>query len=237
VEQAILDDYQEILGYTFTDTKLLVQALTHSSVAPMRAESNERLEFLGDAVLGMVICEKLFRDQEGFLEGDLTRVKSAVVSRRTCAKVADALGLPEMLHLGKGFDRRDLPQSVASAVFESVIGAIYLDGGLTPARDFVLRHMAERIDVVMANQHSLNFKSLLQQHAQREWRTALTYEVLDEKGPDHAKAFEVCVVANGRRFASAWAHNKKDAEQLAAQAALTELGLLPSEHQLPQSTP
>ena len=142
-----------------------------------------------------------------------------------------------MLHLGKGFDRHDLPHSVAAAVLESVIGAIYIDGGIEPASDFVLRHMVRRIDVVMANEHRLNFKSLLQQFAQREWRAALTYEVLDEKGPDHAKAFEVCVVANGRRFASAWAHSKKDAEQLAAQAALTELDLLPPGQQLPKQDP
>jgi ribonuclease-3 len=184
------------------------------------------MEFLGDVVLGLVICEKLYQDHPAYLEGELTKVKSAVVSRLICAQVATALGLDDFLIVGKGFSRQSLPSSLAAAVLESIIGAIYLDGGLEPAREFVLHAMTDQINAVIADQHTRNYKSILQQHLQQQWSTTPEYELLDEKGPDHAKAFEVCVVCNGQRFGSAWANNKKTAEQLAAQTALTELGLL-----------
>ena len=174
----------------------------------------------------MVICERLYCDHQEYLEGELTKIKSVVVSRRTCAQVATEIGLGDLLKLGKGFSRRRLPQSLVSASLESVIGAIYLDGGLSPARDFILTHLDPKIQAVIANQHSRNYKSMLQQYIQREWNATPTYELLDEKGPDHAKAFEVCVACNGQRFQSGWGNNKKDAEQLAARAALTELGVL-----------
>ncbi len=224
VNKDALQRCQEILGYTFDDLAILEKALTHSSIAPNRTDSNERLEFLGDVVLGLVVCEKLYRDHEDYQEGELTKIKSAVVSRRICAEVAEGLGIPELLHIGKGFGRRGLPTSLAAAVLESVIGAIYIDGGLEPARTFIVEHMGPQIDIVIANEHADNFKSLLQQYAQRVWGATPCYELLDEKGPDHAKAFEVGVHCGGQRFPTAWANNKKDAEQLAARAALEELG-------------
>lgn len=217
------------LGYRFQDKALLKKAFTHSSIASSRVDSNERMEFLGDAVLGLVICEALFCAYDDFQEGELTKIKSAVVSRRMCAEVADEIGISEMLYLGKGFERQELPRSLAAAALESVIGAIYLDGGLEPAKQFILRHMQPKITAVVDEQHSQNYKSILQQALQRDWNAAPTYELLDEKGPDHAKAFEVCVECNGRRFEGRWGNNKKDAEQLAAKAALEELGLLSSE--------
>lgn len=195
-------------------------------MARTRTESNERLEFLGDAVLGLIICEKLFRDHEDFQEGDMTKVKSAVVSRRMCAEVSDELGITDMLLLGKGIGGRHLPPSLAAAVLESIIGAIYMDGGLAPAETFITQHMSAKIEAVIANQHSQNFKSILQQYAQRQWNSTPYYELLDEKGPDHSKAFEVCVVMDGRRFCSAWGNCKKESEQLAARSALLELGVI-----------
>lgn len=224
MEESILQRCQEILEYQFQNRQLLRQSLTHSSVANTRLESNERLEFLGDSVLGLVVCEQLFREYEDFLEGDMTKVKSAVVSRRTCAEVADELGLADMLFLGKGVGGHGLPHSVSAALLESVIGAIYLDGGLEPAKEFILRHMGPKIQAVVANQHAQNYKSMLQQYAQRHWNSTPYYEILDEKGPDHSKAFEVAVVVAGRRFESAWGNSKKESEQLAARAALEELG-------------
>lgn len=217
---------QKILGYTFQNPKLLHQALTHSSVAQTRTLSNERLEFLGDAVLGLVICEKLFRDYETFLEGDMTKVKSAVVSRRMCAEVAEDLGLPGLLHLGKGIGDQNCPSSVSAALLESLIGAIYMDGGLAPAEAFIVKHMQAKIHAVVDNQHSQNYKSMLQQYVQRTFEVTPHYELLDEKGPDHSKAFEICVTIKGRRYPSAWGNNKKDSEQLAARLALEELGVI-----------
>ncbi len=201
-------------------------ALTHSSGAHTRGESNERMEFLGDAVLGLVICELLYRQYEDFHEGEMTKIKSAVVSRRTCAEVSDELGITQLLFLGKGIEAHTLPDSVAAAVLESLIGAVYLDGGIEPAGAFIHRTMEPKVRAIVANQLAHNYKSALQQYAQRQWNLTPIYELLDEKGPDHARAFEVGVVIGGQRFPTAWANTKKQAEQLAAQAALVQLGVV-----------
>ena len=119
-------------------------------------------------------------------------------------------------------------------MLESVIGAIYLDGGLEPASKFILKNMIPHIDAVIANQHKQNYKSILQQHCQRLYGSTPEYELLDEQGPDHSKAFEVGVFCNGYRYPTAWGNNKKDAEQLAAQAALTELGVLEVQEDIEQ---
>jgi len=225
-----LDAIQNLLDYRFQNLDLLRSALTHASIADSRLASNERLEFLGDAVLGLVICEELFHRFPDFLEGELTRVKSVVVSRETCANVADRLSLIEHLNLGKGIiESPHMPSSLTSCAYEAVVGAIYLDGGLEPARRFILRHMTQEIDRVMAGEHRLNYKSLLQQHAQHDLGATPTYELLDEKGPDHAKAFEVAVVIRGHRYPSAWGPSKKTAEQRAAKEALRALGRLEEE--------
>lgn len=215
-----------LLGHSFADKKLLAQALTHASLADSRLESNERLEFLGDAVLGLVVCEYLFGTYEDLLEGELTKIKSSVVSRRTCADIAQELGLDELLRLGKGLaDRRALPRSVLAAVFESIIGALLIDGGLDVARDFILKGLAPMIERAAGSGHQYNFKSVLQQAAQEAMGQPPQYLVLDEKGPDHAKCFEVCVEIGVKRFSSCWGASKKQAEQQAALEALLELGL------------
>lgn len=215
------------LGYIFQDRELLKTALTHASCADNRRDSNERLEFLGDAVLGMVVCEELFRRNVEWLEGDLTKVKSMIVSRRVCAEIADRIGLNQFLTLGKGIGRRSaLPMSVRAASIESVIGAIYLDGGLDPARQFVLRHVTPYMEQSRQPESADNHKSFLQQYAQRWLNATPVYEFLDEQGPDHSKCFEICVVIDGRRFPSAWGPSKKEAEQEAARRALEALGVM-----------
>lgn len=227
MDKAFLNDAEHLIGYHFHDSALLETALTHASVANTALESNERLEFLGDAVLGMIVVDDLYRRYPDLLEGEMTEIKSTVVSRLTCAKMSRQMGLCETVVLGKGMDRPGgLPRSVAAAVFEAVVGAIYLDGGFEPARQFVIHHAAEHIEEAFANEHQDNFKSMLQQYAQRKWNTTPDYRLLDEKGPDHSKCFEVAVVIDGRHFPSAWGVNKKEAEQAAARKALAELGLL-----------
>jgi ribonuclease-3 len=227
IDKDTLQTCQERIGYTFHDPELLSLSLTHSSVAPTRLESNERLEFLGDAVLGLVICEELYRRCPDRLEGELTRAKSYIVSRQTCARMAEDLEIPELMHLGKGMaEPAGLPQSVLGAVLESLIGAVYLDGGLEPARELILRAAEPYLRRALDEGHHQNFKSILQQHAQRRWGTTPEYHLLDEKGPDHSKCFEVAVTINGRNFSSAWGTNKKDAEQAAAREALFEMDLL-----------
>jgi ribonuclease-3 len=211
-------------GYQFSDPELLLTAVTHSSISDTRLASNERLEFLGDAVLGAIVCEELYRRFGNWLEGDLTKVKSVVVSRRICAKIADETGLSSQLILGNGIDAAGtLPMSIRAAVLEAVIGAMYLDGGLEPTRRFVLQAIAPHVDKCSASEDQDNYKSSLQQLAQRWLSSTPRYEALDEQGPDHSKCFEVCVVVGDERFPSAWGPSKKEAEQKAAQRALEAL--------------
>lgn len=222
----MIEQAAEVLGYTFKNRSLLDEALTHASSAGSRLESNERMEFLGDAILGCVVCEYLYHEFPDLLEGDMTKIKSAVVSRRVCAKISKAIDLAGMLNLGKGMSGRPgLPSSVAAAVLESIIAAIYIDGGLEPARDFILRQLKPYIHEAAESAHQQNFKSVLQQIAQKVLPGNPMYKLVDAKGPDHAKKFEVCVELCGRRFGSAWADSKKEAEQRAALIALVELKL------------
>jgi ribonuclease-3 len=222
--QADLEACQQSIGYRFNDPELLAAALIHSSVALSRLESNERMEFLGDAVLGLVICEALYRRFPEYLEGELTKLKSMLVSRRTCAQVAENIRLADFLVLGKGMHGRShLPRSMPAAALEALIAAIYEDGGLESACAFILAQFDPMIDEAVESSHLRNYKSVLQQFAQRQFERAPIYEVLDEKGPDHAKCFEVCVRLGERRFRSAWGPSKKEAEQAAARLALRTL--------------
>jgi ribonuclease III len=217
---------EKLLGHTFMDPELLLEALTHASVADNRLNSNERMEFLGDAVLDLIICEALYKRFPEYLEGDLTKIKSAVVSRRTCAEVSNETGLIDLLIIGKGISSREaMPSSLAAAVYESIVAALYLDAGFEVVKQYVLRTMSPKIDSIASNTHQQNFKAVLQQYAQQKHGMAPSYELLDEKGPDHSKCFEVCVALDGRRFPSAWGPNKKMAEQKAALQALEELGI------------
>jgi ribonuclease-3 len=216
-----------VLGYTFRDPNLLTEALTHASIASSRLQSNERMEFLGDAVLDLVVCEALFLRFPRLLEGELTKIKSAVVSRRTCAEISIETGLTDLLIIGKGISSRAaMPNSLAAAVYESIVAAIYLDGGFDAAKAYILRTISQKMQAIAADTHQQNFKAVLQQHAQRVLGATPIYELLDEKGPDHSKCFEVCVCVDGRRYSSAWGPNKKMAEQKAALLALQELGVL-----------
>ena len=153
-QQEALERCQELLEHQFSDPEILARALTHSSVAHNRQDSNERMEFLGDAVLALVVCHELYKHSDELTEGEMTKVKSSVVSRSTCAIMAEEIGLCDQLLLGKGMSTRgQLPLSVAAAVFESIIGAIYLDGGMDPAREFILCHISEHIDEALGNEH------------------------------------------------------------------------------------
>jgi ribonuclease-3 len=220
---------EAFVGVPVGDVELYERALRHRSVLrgqpDSHLQSNERLEFLGDAVLGLVVCDDLYRRHDDLLEGEMTKIKSTVVSRQTCAEIASEMGVCDLLALGKALSEPNaLPQSVAAAVFESIIGAIYLDGGLDAARRFILHSVRPYVDDALLSQHQDNHKSHLQQYAQRHWNCTPEYTLLDEKGPDHDKCFEVAVSINGQYFPSAWGRNKKEAEQQAARRALIALG-------------
>ncbi len=219
-----LEHCQDVLNYTFRNPTYLREALTHASGANHRLASNERLEFLGDAILGAIVCELLFRKFPEYLEGDLTRIKSVVVSRRTCAKISQDLGFDEFLVLGKGMGSQDeTPSSVMADLFESLIGAIYLDGGMEAAKRFIVKHIEAEIDATVEGHGGVNYKSNFQQVAQRQFGETPTYLLLDEKGPDHSKYFKVAAQIGRLRYAPAWGRNKKDAEQRAAMNALSQL--------------
>ena len=217
---------QRRIDYQFRDPSLLVAAFTHASGAQHRLASNERLEFLGDAILGFVVCETLYRLFPDSLEGDLTRIKSVVVSRETCGRITERLRLIDFLIVGKGLSvNRTVPGSVLSDLFESLVAAMYLDGGLEPVRALVSRMLEPEILKVASGEQGLNHKSLLQQLSQRDYGVTPTYEVVEETGPDHSKSFSVSAQIGPRRYPPAWGRNKKEAEQRAASNALSELQL------------
>jgi len=228
MDEETLQQIEQIIGYRFSNRNLLSKAFAHSSAVDDRLFSNERLEFLGDAVLAAVICRTLFERFPGHMEGDLTKIKSMLVSRRTCARVTKRFGLHKFLKVGKGMSSssRALTSSLAASLLEAIIAAIYIDSGFDAASSFILRTFASEIDRTNAEQSHGNFKSLLQQYAQQQLNTTPVYELLDEKGPDHDKCFESEVVIAGRHFPSAWGTNKKETEQKAAFNALVELGVL-----------
>jgi len=227
MDEEILRQIEQIIDYKFSDKNLLVKAFTHSSAVDDRLLSNERLEFLGDSVLAVVICQALFDNFTDYLEGDLTKIKSKLVSRETCAQISGQLGLQKFLKVGKGMvSNRALSGSLAAGVLETIIAAIHIDGGFDAARDFILRIYGSLIEQADAEQDHGNFKSLLQQYSQEQFNATPSYMLLDEKGPDHNKCFELEVVVEDRHFTSAWGTNKKEAEQKAAFNALVELGVL-----------
>jgi ribonuclease-3 len=217
-----LENCQIAADYRFSNPELLRGALTHASGANTRLSSNERLEFLGDSILGFVACEELFRRFPEYQEGDLTKMKSVLVSRRTCARFAEELGLERWLITGKGINGRgtSLPSNMLADVYESIVAAIYLDGGIEQARRFILRQLGPEIETVLENGEFGNSKSLLQQVGQRDFGQTPMYVLLDEKGPDHSKCFKIAAVIGGQTYPGAWGRNKKEAEQRAAMNAL-----------------
>lgn len=220
----MLDTVETLLDHTFEDKSLLLSALIHASGADSRVLSNERLEFLGDAVLGVVICEQLYRLYPTMLEGELTKIKSVVVSRRTCARISRALGLDRFLILGRGMKTQAaVPASVMAAVFESLIGALFLDGGINAAKTFILLQTTSEIERAANGHHGGNYKSLLQQMSQKQYGAIPEYVTLAEIGPDHSKTFRVATQLGEHQYPPAWGRNKKEAEQRAALNAISEM--------------
>ena len=218
-----LEVFERSLGYQFRNPKWLRKALVHSSNRISSGLSNERLEFLGDSVMGMLVAEYLFNEYPDFTEGHLTKVKSVVVSRPVLAKCAAALGLQRYVQIGPGMAADALPETVVANALEAVIAAIFLDGGLDAARRFVLEKLKDEIDLVVTDRHEKNYKSLLQQLVQRKEGITPTYRVIAEEGPDHAKRFCVAAVIGDRVADQAWGANKKAAEQLAAEKTYKHL--------------
>ncbi|QDT32081.1 ribonuclease III [Thalassoglobus polymorphus] len=219
-----LQECQAILGYEFKDPDILILSLTHASASRVRLESNERLEFLGDAILGAAVCESLFQRFPEASEGELTRIKSVVVSRATCARIVRQWRLHDYLILGKGITMSShIPNSVLATVFEAIIGGIYLDRGFDAAKSFIQRIIDQEITQAADSEVGVNYKSILQQRIQKLSGETPVYEVLDEEGPDHSKSFQIAVIVGADNFSPAWGPSKKIAEQRAAQNALSKM--------------
>ena len=219
---------EEKLGYSFGNPALLENALTHSSYAnENRAKgetSNERLEFLGDSVLGMVVADYLFRSHPDMPEGELTRTRAALVCEDSLVEVAAQLELGSYLKLGRGEDAgggRRRPSIQADAV-EAVIAAVYLDGGIGSARKIIQKFILSR--EVAGLTKPRDYKTALQELVQRESGQVLAYQLVGEEGPDHDKRFFVEVDLNGTPVGSGQGRSKKEAEQMAAKAAIGKLG-------------
>lgn len=216
---------EEKLGYSFQNISLLEHALTHSSYANEsrgRYTSNERLEFLGDSVLGMVVADHLYRTCPDMPEGELTRTRAALVCEESLVEVAQELGLGDYLRLGKGEELsggRHRPSIQADAV-EAVLAAVYLDGGIGSARKLIHRYILNRAERTGGHR---DYKTALQELVQRENGQVLSYRLTGEEGPDHAKVFWVEVCLNDVVAGSGKGHSKKEAEQMAAKAAIERL--------------
>ena len=217
---------EEKLGYTFRDPALLENALTHSSYANENraagAQSNERLEFLGDSVLGMVTADYLYRTHPDLPEGDLTRTRAALVCEESLVELCRAWGLGQYLKLGRGENAgggRTRPSIQADAV-EAVLAAVFLDGGIAPARKIIQTYI---LDAEAERARNRDYKTALQELVQRESGQVLRYCLVGSSGPDHAKIFTVEVELNGAPVGRGQGHSKKEAEQNAARAAIDGL--------------
>lgn len=224
----MIRDLETAIGYRFKNITLLQNALAHSSYANERwhdsLKSNERLEFLGDSILGMVVAEYLYRNFPDRPEGELTRMRADMVCETSLAAVADKIGLGAHLLLGHGEERfggRQRASILADAV-ESVIAACFLDGGMEAARDFVSKYILTEVPV--KQMHNADYKTALQELVQQKKDQVLTYELIGESGPDHDKQFRVQVLLNGAPIGEGAGRSKKRAEQDAAHNALTALG-------------
>ena len=224
-----MQELEQKLGYTFKNPALLSEALSHSSYAnehrSAHLNSNERLEFLGDSVLGFVTAEYLFARHPDLPEGDLTRIRAALVCEQSLYEVARQLDLGSYLKLGRGEESGGGGErtSILADATEAVFAAVYLDGGIQAASSLIHRVLLDSAKEEAVEERRRDFKTALQELVQRQADQVLTYRMVGEQGPDHAKVFMAEVLLNGEAIGSGSGRSKKEAEQSAARAALAEL--------------
>jgi ribonuclease-3 len=222
-----LSDLQQRIGYTYTTTELLERSLTHKSYANENRVPyhNERMEFLGDSVLNLIISEYLMKSSPDSTEGDLSRLRAAVVSEPALATVAREIGLGDYLLLGKGEDQTGgrNKDSLLADCLEALIASLYLDGGKDAAEAFVLRFFEEMLKRTCRSGGTLDYKTLLQELCQERLKQLPDYRVVSETGPDHQKQFEVELSVKSEVYGRGRGRNKKEAEQKAAKEALEKL--------------
>ena len=233
-QQNQLNTLEETLEYTFIDRSLLETALTHTSFVKgdgKRHTHNERLEFLGDAVLELCVSEHLFLQQPQLQEGAMTRHRARLVCEQALYSAATTLGVPEHLRLGNGEEitgGRKKP-SIVSDALEAILGAIYLDGGLENARRVIIERVIRLLEKARVDETDKDYKTRLQEYVQKGHIGTLEYECLDETGPEHQKLFTICVRLSGEAIGEGTGLNKQSAGQEAAKAALIRLSVLEDE--------
>ncbi len=224
----MINELEKAIGYHFKNITLLQNALSHSSYANERwhdsLKSNERLEFLGDSVLGMLVADYLYRNFPDRPEGELTRMRADMVCEKTLATVANALELGKHLMLGKGEELNGgrTRESILADAVESVIAACYLDGGMEAAVNFIKKFILVKVPVTKLQ--NMDYKTALQELVQQKKNQVIVYALVGESGPDHDKQFEVELTINDQIMGRGCGSSKKRAEQMAAQAALEKLG-------------
>lgn len=224
---ALLADLERRIHYEFADRSLLQVAMTHSSAKDEQEDCNERMEFLGDAVVGITVSEFLYERFPDLAEGTLSMMKSVLVSSKTLADAAEEMKLDAYIVVGKGLARRKaLPRSLLCNAFEALVAAMYLDGGDRRAREMILFFIRSKVEEIIRDEYEKNYKSILQDHAQKNYGTVPDYRVVREVGPDHKKQFEIVVEVGGVTYGPFSGASKKEAEQEVAKAALGRLGLL-----------
>jgi len=228
----MLNNLEKKLDYKFKNRTLLKEALTHPSFKKIslkdKTTNNQRLEFLGDSILDLIVTEHLYRELASFSEGKLTKIKSVMVSKDILAKWANHLSLGKYIILGKGEDltggRKKL--SILADCFEALLGAIYLDSGLQKAKKIISSFIKEEIELIIKGKHEEDYKTLLQEISQKKMKCLPEYYLIKEKGPDHKKTFCIEVKLKEITYGTGTGDNKKKAEQDAAREALKKLKVI-----------
>lgn len=238
IELSVIDDkrlrqlheFENLIGYTFKDISILNNALTHSSYVASKTdflEHNERLEFIGDAILDMIISLHLYRKCKNSPEGSLTRFRAGIVCEQSLYNASNRLKLGEYLLLSRGEENTGGRNrvSILADAFEALIAAIYIDGGIKKSKTFILENMEHIINDAVENRIFSDYKSFLQEHVQKNNSGKLSYKLLREEGPDHNKTFEIALFLNNSVIGRGEGHSKKDAQQAAARDAIVRLGV------------
>ncbi len=221
-----MDKIEESIGYIFKDKNLLKKAMTHTSYAyENKVDSNEKLEFLGDSILEFISSKYLFKNYPKLQEGEMTKVRAAVVCEKSLYKIATLHNFSDFLYLGKsekktGGEKR--PAILADSV-EAVIAAIFLDGGISQAEKFIIDNLKDEIEIATKHVGDRDYKTVLQEKLQEHGEVKIEYKITQEKGPDHDKHFEAQVSCNGKLLASGEGKSKKEAHMEAAKKALEDL--------------
>ena len=222
------NDIEEVLDYKFKDEQVLKNALTHSSYVNERSklQNNERLEFLGDAVLELIVSFYLYKNHAHSSEGDLTKLRAKIVCTESLAMVSDALNLGKFVFMGKGEENTGgrTRKSILANSFEALIGAIYIDGGIQEAEKFILTKLKNNIVDAIKGRLIFDYKTKIQEYIQQDATNEIEYVVDSEEGPEHDKVFYINLYMNGKVIGTGTGTSKKEAEQQAAYNGLTQLG-------------